>query len=173
MQHRAAQNYVTPDDSAQDAEAKEVATTSSKPHLEQENSTEEELVAEPVQQRWKADSTKPGRLRSLKSRTPSDNRGGRYLAAWQVSTVEASPRAPVLRFYEIEDVIDFFQIRFPWDYLMQRAQGSFKMAEGEAAGGNDFGEIDLTWTDKLRKMVSSDAEWEAIILKKMEEKRNK
>lgn len=47
------------------------------------------------------------------------------------------------------------------------------MAEGDAAGGNDFGEIDLTWTDKLRKMVSSDAEWEAIILKKMEEKRNK
>lgn len=49
------------------------------------------------------------------------------------------------------------------------------MAEGDASfGGNaDLGEIDLTWTDKLRKMVSSDAEWEAIILKKMEEKRNR
>ncbi|KAH8039151.1 hypothetical protein HPB51_005327 [Rhipicephalus microplus] len=49
------------------------------------------------------------------------------------------------------------------------------MAEGDASvGGNaDLGEIDLTWMDKLRKMVSSDAEWEAIILKKMEEKRNR
>ncbi|KAH6937795.1 hypothetical protein HPB50_004066 [Hyalomma asiaticum] len=49
------------------------------------------------------------------------------------------------------------------------------MAEGDSSvGGNaDLGEIDLTWMDKLRKMVSSDAEWEAIILKKMEEKRNR
>ncbi|CAN8006644.1 unnamed protein product [Ixodes hexagonus] len=46
--------------------------------------------------------------------------GGRYLAAWQVSTEEASPRAPLLRFYrEVEDAIDFFQSRFSWDYLMQ------------------------------------------------------
>lgn len=56
------------------------------------------------------------------------------------------------------------------------AKLGFKMAEGDAAAGNpnqDFGEIDLTWMDKIRKMVSSDAEWEAIILKKMEEKRNR
>ncbi|KAM7310283.1 uncharacterized protein ISCGN_007196 [Ixodes scapularis] len=74
MQHRAVQNFVTPVDSAQDAEAMEVATTSSKRHLEQENSAEEELVGEPVQQRWKANSTKPGRLRPPKLRTSSDNR---------------------------------------------------------------------------------------------------
>ncbi|KAH9369435.1 hypothetical protein HPB48_007213 [Haemaphysalis longicornis] len=57
---------------------------------------------------------------------------------------------------------------------LQQAGGSpaaAKMAEGDASVGNaDLGEIDLTWMDKLRKMVSSDAEWEAIILKKMEEK---
>ncbi|XP_064456118.1 uncharacterized protein LOC135367003 [Ornithodoros turicata] len=50
------------------------------------------------------------------------------------------------------------------------------MAEGDTTAGNPnqgYGEIDLTWADKLRKMVSSDAEWEAIILKKMEEKRNR
>lgn len=46
--------------------------------------------------------------------------GGRYLSAWQVSTEEASRRAPVLRFYkEIEDAITFFQSRFSWDYLIQ------------------------------------------------------
>lgn len=57
---------------------------------------------------------------------------------------------------------------------LQRARGSVKMAESDASVGNaDLGEIDLTWMDKLRKMVSSDAEWEAIILKKMEEKRNR
>lgn len=60
---------------------------------------------------------------------------------------------------------------------LQQAAGSVKMAEGDASVGNADqgfgGEIDLTWTDKLRKMVSSDAEWEAIILKKMEEKRNR
>lgn len=60
---------------------------------------------------------------------------------------------------------------------LQQAGGSpaaAKMAEGDASVGNaDLGEIDLTWMDKLRKMVSSDAEWEAIILKKMEEKRNR
>ncbi|CAN8006964.1 unnamed protein product [Ixodes hexagonus] len=60
------------------------------------------------------DQVNPVMTRSLKSL------GGQYLISWQVSTEEATVRAPVLRFYrEVEEAINFFHRRFSWDYLVQ------------------------------------------------------
>ncbi|XP_003741113.1 uncharacterized protein LOC100899879 [Galendromus occidentalis] len=42
-----------------------------------------------------------------------------------------------------------------------------------AGGGGGLDEIELSMADKIRRLVSSDEEWEAVLLQKMEEKRNR
>lgn len=42
-----------------------------------------------------------------------------------------------------------------------------------AAGAGGLDEIELSMADKIRRLVSTDEEWEAVLLQKMEEKRNR
>lgn len=51
--------------------------------------------------------------------------------------------------------------------------GSVAPQAGAAGGAVTDGEIQLTMFDKMRRMVSTDEEWDAILLQKMELKRNR
>ncbi|OQR76954.1 hypothetical protein BIW11_07438 [Tropilaelaps mercedesae] len=46
-------------------------------------------------------------------------------------------------------------------------------AAAGATGAGGLDEIELSMADKIRRLVSTDEEWEAVLLQKMEEKRNR
>lgn len=54
---------------------------------------------------------------------------------------------------------------------LEQAPGG--VAAPAAGGGGGLDEIELSMADKIRRLVSSDEEWEAVLLQKMEEKRNR
>lgn len=62
---------------------------------------------------------------------------------------------------------------------MEEQQLDQTMAAGGApaaaapGGGGGLDEIELSMADKIRRLVSTDEEWEAVLLQKMEDKRNR
>ena len=52
-------------------------------------------------------------------------------------------------------------------------QVSGGVAAPAAGGGGGLDEIELSMADKIRRLVSSDEEWEAVLFQKMEDKRNR
>lgn len=70
-------------------------------------------------------------------------------------------------------MFDIFLLQMEEQQLDQAGAATTGAAAPGTGGAGGLDEIELSMADKIRRLVSTDEEWEAVLLQKMEEKRNR